>query len=47
MTKAAEVEEVGVENSLSNGVSGTSNPLAFEELTEIIRCAAAGAEGAA
>lgn len=45
--KAAQVEEVAANSSLSNGTSSTSNPLAFDELTEILRCCAAGARGAA
>ncbi|BDA41481.1 Biotin carboxyl carrier protein of acetyl-CoA carboxylase [Coccomyxa sp. Obi] len=35
--KAAKVEEVGLDSSLSNGATGASNPLAFDELTDIIR----------
>lgn len=35
--KAAKVEEVGVDANLSNGASGTSTTLAFDELTDIIR----------
>lgn len=35
--KAAKVEDVGLDSSLSNGASGASNPLAFDELTDIIR----------
>ena len=37
--KAAKAEEVGLDSSLSNGATGASNPLAFDELTDIIRCA--------
>ena len=43
--KAAKVEEAGADSSLSNGSTGTANPLAFGELTDILRCGAAGAEG--
>lgn len=37
--KAAKVEDVGLDSSLSNGATATSNPLALDELTDIIRWA--------
>jgi hypothetical protein len=36
--KAAQVGEVSADASLSNGATnGTSNPLAFDELTDILK----------